>query len=1280
MSRRLDRPPFILAHPADMAGCGYHRIVRPLSIMSRNGVCASRIDPNLLDTLTLQALRPDVIVFQRQIDDAQTSHMRRYREALPNAFFVYEIDDALSAVPDYSYHAPFMMPNIDSRLKQAISLCDVVTVTTRDLASHMERICEPGTEVRIVPNMLGRDDFEVGEQVRKSSSLMTPPGKLRIGWGGGIGHAGDLEILHTTMRALPEVEWVFHGMDPEIPPGVHKVFTGTSSTERYLHSLAALNVDLMVAPLVDNAFNRSKSNLRLIEAGACRYPVIASPVAPYKTDKPPVFAYAATPEDWIKHIRAFLSASEATRQQSGIAMRDWANSRYNLDTKAVERLQGWLPSKIKAFKPKLNERGTSLTICCTADLPDEVEDVSHDIVKACRDTTNDILYVRPGVHLTQSVLERLVAADGDVVAPLSNDGGPWGFPEYTRHSAVMPEAVVIIDRLCSASTEVADSGAISGPVVLLRRKALGAIGLPDFENLSPEVALLEWSVIAKNRGLKCGVFLGAYVRVDGPSPASPEESNIAARRISGRWPQVKHDDMRLRIYRQELECKFHRDSFTQLPQSNGPINYQMWADQFDTPGPASNELMVNWARSAESLHTIRIIRHSELAAFCAEEQTTADFYVIAPDEAELALNLSGRILEAVQSHPEALIFYADHDFLSQGQRVGPDFKPNFDFHFLLGRDYVTQVIIIPEVNIDALRAECILTNSKSAPLQLYSFVLRAFLNFGKGSIAHIPHILAHLQPDPMDRAIELSNQLSLITQELLRQFGIPIDVIQHPTLPPYRDISYARATTGLHPKHVTIIVPTKNNLEMLAPCLQTILTRTTYKHFNVMVIDNNTTRGEHLAYLSNINDPRVTVHRWPHEYNWSALNNWATQQPEAAKADAFVFLNDDTRVMAADWLTEMLGASLIPGVGTVGARLIYPHGGIQHIGVVASAGMSGHMHKGLISSNPGVNGIAALSHEATAVTGACILISRPIFESLGSFDETLPTNFNDVAFCREVMRRGMVNVVAMRAELQHFEGVTRNPNSIDDKAAMEIRRDGTRLAELYPEADPYWNPNLLFVSVYNGMAVDGMNMTTYAVPPPAPWGVPKARRILVHGPVNAVLEERHDGAALYHLDITGNIVRIVSPPMVNTGPWDLRNLESITAALVHLDLDSIVISSIGDAPLQSLALFQHIGAVLNVPVVYRPIEAEMVCPRRDFTRNGSSCDSGYLRQGECQSCIDTNGCSHGYIGMIAWRTEFLRFTSSPGVEFDPSALRDTSHENAIRTLFGDEQPTAQAAE
>ena len=248
----------------------------PLGTLVSTGMAEGRIDMQLWNEKQLQAANPDVVVFQRQIEHSQFEAMRAARKVLPNAHFVYELDDFLAGVPDASYHEPFMPPGLAERVRTGISLCDSVSTTTENMAAWLREISEGdeggGNDIRVIPNLI-----PAGRQRERE---IVPGRKLRIGWTGGISHTGDLKLIAPAMAEIgDQVQWVFMGMVPEdVPVKIER--RDPVPPMAYMDALATLDCDLMLAPLEDNRFNRCKSNLRLLDATIVGASVIAQRPVP----------------------------------------------------------------------------------------------------------------------------------------------------------------------------------------------------------------------------------------------------------------------------------------------------------------------------------------------------------------------------------------------------------------------------------------------------------------------------------------------------------------------------------------------------------------------------------------------------------------------------------------------------------------------------------------------------------------------------------------------------------------------------------------------------------------------------------------------------------------------------------------------------------------------------------------------------------------------------------------------------------------------------------------
>jgi GT2 family glycosyltransferase len=1268
----LNRPPYILAHPGDNQGCGYHRILRPLEIMMRAGVATGRAEFNFMPEQYLKVLAPDVVVWQRQ-GDGQLEMMQRYRTALPDAFFVYEIDDAIADVPDTSWHKPFLPPNINRGIKNSVALCDAVSVTTRNLATHMRDICGD-IDVRVIPNMLGIDDFENAHQARFAARnpRQRPPkkhNKFRIGWGGGIGHTADFGMMKPVFEHFGDtVDWCFLGMDPDTPLGVSKFFAGAVPPNQYLVALANLDVDLMIAPLDDNHFNRCKSNLRLIEAGACVYPVIASRVAPYVENAPPVYAHCATADEWIAAIAMFMTLSDSQRGDHAQRLHTWAKRHYCLDTKAAERMEGWLPKGIRAFEPALDsaaaraggKNGVIVVVGKQATVNGITTTVS-DLQSICEDTTADILYVRDSIVLPPDMIERLRRTGNPKLATISffsNDGAYTGFPKMNSFTAIDAATADGIHETAKDIFEdqVASTGIATGPCMLIRRAALETIGFPDFRIGNTEMAIIEWSGMAAARGFENVIRFDFYLYSKEPRGTPATLANEIALRMGLRWPPGKADQPAITQARQELELAFHRLRYRGLPEQRHRTEYPLWAAIFDTPGPRDLAAIEKW-KALAGMPTMTIAH--DRAELQAAIDANIDWIVCAAATTEIDDFFSIYVTELEKNLAVKLI-YSDHDILNEkGLRGDHHFKPDFDHHYFLGLDYVTPLMAIEGLLASRLLPAC--AADTDSDVLFYELALRTIETCGRDSIGHVQRICAHLAP--VDPAVLRANapKKAALADAHAKRYGMPVNVCQHPVIHDCHEVQYVGGYRE-EPK-VTIIIPTKNRVEMLMPCLNTLLSMTTYKNFDVLIVDNGSDNPEMLSYLDSLTDKRIEILVWAEPYNWSKLNNFAVSQTDS---EILCFLNDDTRILAPIWLSEMVAATYAPGAGAIGAKLLYPHGAIQHIGVISHRGNNGHLHKGLPAHLPGYHGLAMLSHENSCVTGACMVVRRQLFDEVGGFPEYLSHNYNDVAFCLELRRRNYFNIVACRAQLQHFEGVTRTKSNSEEGMRL-LRDEGTIIGERYPDIDRYWNSNLVIYLLQGGMVVAGLNMDHFVWPPlPWPWRDQDwpFQRILMLGPDRSMFDEWRDGDAIYELEVTGFKARFAKPPLENTLPFDIRNPKAAVPSIALMGIDKIVVTELGEAPPAMLGFLVRLG----VPVEYRPINAESVCARRDLMQNGRSCDQGY-RKGACQMCLDTFGSSHGHIAVMSWLAEWMRFFNEDIVSVDLNGIESSDYIDAIDAVY-----------
>jgi GT2 family glycosyltransferase len=260
---------------------------------------------------------------------------------------------------------------------------------------------------------------------------------------------------------------------------------------------------------------------------------------------------------------------------------------------------------------------------------------------------------------------------------------------------------------------------------------------------------------------------------------------------------------------------------------------------------------------------------------------------------------------------------------------------------------------------------------------------------------------------------------------------------------------------------VSLIIPTRNGHHLVRRCIESILKKTTYLNYEILIVDNGSDDPATLQYFQELqSETRVRVIRDDRAFNYSALNNDAVKR---ARGELVGLINNDIEATSQEWLSEMVSHALRPGVGAVGARLWYPNNTLQHGGVILGmGGVASHSHKHLPRHQYGYFGRADLVQSFSAVTAACLLIRKEIYEAVGGFNEKLQIAFNDVDFCLRVREAGFRNVWTPYAELYHHESATRGVENTAEKQerfAEEVKYIMQRWDGLLLN-DPAYSPNL----------------------------------------------------------------------------------------------------------------------------------------------------------------------------------------------------------------------------
>jgi GT2 family glycosyltransferase len=435
-------------------------------------------------------------------------------------------------------------------------------------------------------------------------------------------------------------------------------------------------------------------------------------------------------------------------------------------------------------------------------------------------------------------------------------------------------------------------------------------------------------------------------------------------------------------------------------------------------------------------------------------QADSDFVVLAHPTVTLRPHALLLMVAAIEREPGLALIYGDDDSLDEaGSRRDHYFKPDWNEALLRCQNYIGELLCVRRsLAAGAARHEDVLDDGN------WGLLLRLAPDVSPTTARHIPFVLSHKRNDVEAGAMRRGELAAALQRRLVTQ-GEPADV------KPAGKASYTtRYAVPVQAPLVSVIVPTTGRLDLLRPCVDGVLKRTAYPHVEVIVVahdlpEQSADESEYLEEIQKL--PRVsTLFTRDSTFNFSRSNNLAAS---IATGELLCFLNDDTEVVAADWLSAMTGHLLREHVGAVGAKLLYPNGRIQHAGVILGAGgVAAHSYKGARADTGGYQDRAVVDQDVSCVTAACMLVRREAFSDVGGFDEDLAVAFNDVDLCLRLRAAGWRIVWTPSAQLYHKESVSIGPHHVtarqsqcDHEWDITQRRWAAQL-----RADPFYNPNL----------------------------------------------------------------------------------------------------------------------------------------------------------------------------------------------------------------------------
>jgi glycosyltransferase involved in cell wall biosynthesis len=500
------------------------------------------------------------------------------------------------------------------------------------------------------------------------------------------------------------------------------------------------------------------------------------------------------------------------------------------------------------------------------------------------------------------------------------------------------------------------------------------------------------------------------------------------------------------------------------------VRAQLWPDWelclADDASPALHVQTIceQYARDDQRIRFTRRAQNGHIAAASntALSLASGEFVAMLDHDDELAPHALYMVAEALNERPDLDLIFSDEDKIDDaGTRREPWFKSDWNYDLMLSQNAVVHLAVFRRRLIEEVGG----FRSDFDGSQDYDLTMRVAERTTPDRIHHIPFVLYHWRAIPGSVALGVGEKeypyeaAARVLEEHLERTGRAGARVERQDHPGYYHIQWPLPPD---PPQVAIIIPTRDKVELLRVAVGSVLDRTDYPSFEIIIVDNGSVEAQTLQYLHEAATIRnVRILRYDQPYNFAALNNWAVAQTDAPLIG---FLNNDVEVITPGWLSEMASHALRPEVGAVGCKLYFPNGTIQHAGIVVGiGGRAGHPHWGYRRGSLGYFGRAACVQRFSAVTAACMVMRRDVFLRFGGFNEhDFAIAFNDVDLGLRLNRAGLAVIWTPHAELFHHESASLGTPTSDSRQ-QQFKQECANLTRCWPEAiknDPFYNPNL----------------------------------------------------------------------------------------------------------------------------------------------------------------------------------------------------------------------------
>ena len=479
-------------------------------------------------------------------------------------------------------------------------------------------------------------------------------------------------------------------------------------------------------------------------------------------------------------------------------------------------------------------------------------------------------------------------------------------------------------------------------------------------------------------------------------------------------------------------------------------------------------LLENWAMRDKRIRVIRLEKNLGIAqnTNAGIAASTGEFIAFLDHDDFLEPDALFCYADALNKDKTIDVFYSDEDKTDEyaAHYFYPHFKSDFNIDLLHANNYMCHFLAVRKSLVDTVGG----LNEKFDGAQDYDFVLRLTEHTKK--IYHCQRILYHWRCSNQSTAASQGNKMYAIhagkaaLNAHYKRLGWNARAQEGAV-----DGWYQTKFTLKEEPLVSILIPNKDHTDDLDVCLNSFFERADYQNYEFIIIENNSVLPETFAYYEKIEKEHdnVKVVYWEAGFNYSAINNFGFK---FAKGDYIMLLNNDVELITPDIFQSMLGFCMRPEVGIVGAKLLYNDHTVQHAGVLVGAGgLADHVFKGIHEDDPGYMGRAISSQDVSAVTAACLLVKRSVYEEVGGLEDEFQVAFNDVDFCLKVRKAGYLIVYDADVKLFHYESKSRGMEDTTERFIRfgnEMMLLNSKWDILSTFVDPYYNPNLSYLEYY----------------------------------------------------------------------------------------------------------------------------------------------------------------------------------------------------------------------